>query len=83
MSVELNDLCYRCRKLPALNNGTSVENFLITVQNLRSNDPERYNKIGGDRGVMTILNNAIVMSDDGCTTCGDKILKWAGELRLI
>jgi len=81
MRVELSDLCYRCRKLPAMN-GMSVEDFLETAYSIHSTDPEKYLKIGGDTGVVVILNNAIVMGD-GCTTCGRKILDWARELRVI
>jgi len=83
MRVEPDDLCYQCRNLQALNNGTSVEEFLMIAQNLRSNDPEKYNEFGGDIGIVTILNNAIVMSDDGCTTCGEKILNWGRELGML
>jgi len=75
--VGLNDLCFSCRKLPT-EDGMSVEDFFTTL----SNNPIKWLECGGDIGIIRILNNAIVMSDEGCTTCGGKIINWAKALGL-
>lgn len=75
--VKLEDLCLSCRKL-STEDGTSVEDFLTAL----NNDPIKWLECG-HIGIILKLNNAIVMNDDGCTTCGTKIINYAKAFGLV
>jgi len=75
--IEANDLCYSCRKLPT-EYGKTVEEILEILYT----DPEKWLESGGEIGVVTILNKAIVLGD-GCTGCGEKVIKKARALGLL
>jgi TPR repeat protein len=75
--IEVNDLCFSCRRLHAWD-GMTVEALLTILYN----NPAKLAEVGGDASIVQVLNQVIVMGN-GCARCGEKVLNWARELGLI